>query len=103
MTFKYEPGQILVEGGGYDFVHFHRVESRTKCFIATVELEGEFSPDADQRAGFMKGTYLPTDQLHISSRRGARRRRITFNEDGSEYAEPSRKVWDGAPVPYYNS
>jgi hypothetical protein len=102
MPFKYEQGQILVEGGGYEYVTFYRIEGRTSAYVTTVELEDAFTPDADQRPGFTKGSYLPTDRIHMRSQLGPRRHRISIDENGNEYTKPPNKVWDGAPVPYSN-
>ncbi|MCP9784148.1 hypothetical protein KBY83_12640 [Cyanobium sp. WKJ7-Wakatipu] len=98
-AFKYEPGQILVEGGRrHEHVNFFRVESRTAAYVATVELEKDFTPSADRRDGFWDGTWLPTDQIHFRSRLGPQRHRITTDAAGNECATPSSTVWDGAPV-----
>jgi hypothetical protein len=102
VTFKYEPGQILVEGGRHYAPHFYRVVSRTAAYVATVRLEKEFTPAADQRPGFTAGSYLPTDQVHINWRLGPKRNRIKVDDAGNEFGAPAYTLWDGAPVPYSN-
>lgn len=102
MAFNYEPGQILVEVRGDSPPDFYRVVSRTAAYVATVGLETDFTPAADQRHGFTKGTYLPTDQVRIHWRLRPKRNRIDVDDAGNEYGGPSNKVWDGSPVPYSN-
>ena len=102
MAFKYEPGQILVDGGHSIHVTFFRVEGRTAAYVTTVELEEEFTPDAGQHAGFTKGTCLPGDRVSFGCQLGPRRNRIRVDADGNEYGGPSNTVWDGSPVPYSN-